>query len=56
LRGVFTPNNSQTLLNLGMHWKLNESAFVLAAAGRQFGQHTDDQQRLLFYVGVQLLR
>ena len=56
LRRVFTPNNSQTLLNLGMHWKLNESAFVLAAAGRQFGQHTDDQQRLLFYLGVQLLR
>jgi hypothetical protein len=56
LRHVFAPNASQTLLNFGLHWKLNESAFVLAAAGREFGQNTDDRQRLLVYLGVQLLR
>lgn len=56
VRQVFAPSSSQTLLNLGMHWKVNESAFLLAAAGRQFGHRTDDQQRLLFYLGVQLLK
>jgi hypothetical protein len=55
VRRTFSPDDSQTLLNFGVHWKLNESAVVLAAAGRQFGQHTDDQQRLLLYIGIQLL-
>jgi hypothetical protein len=49
-------HNSQTLLNFGVHWKLNESLVLLAAAGREFGAHTDDQQRLLVYFGFQLLR
>ena len=53
---TFAPDDSQTLLNVGLHLKLNESAVVLAAVGRQFGQHTDDQQRLLFYLGIQLLK
>jgi hypothetical protein len=53
---VLAANNSQTLLNLGVHWKLNESMVVLAAAGREVGAHTDDQQRLLAYLGVQLLK
>jgi len=56
VRRTFAPDDSQTLLNFGLHWKLSESAVVLAAAGRQFGQHTDDQQRLLFYLGIQLLK
>jgi hypothetical protein len=56
VRHTFAPDDSQTLLNFGAHWKLNESAIVLAAAGRQFGQHSDDQQRLLLYFGIQLLR
>jgi hypothetical protein len=56
VRHVFTPNDSQTLLNLGVHWKLNESLFVLGAAGREVGAHTEDQHRLLLYLGVQLLR
>ena len=56
VRRTFAPNASQTLLNFGLHWKLNESAVVLAAAGRQFGQHTDDQQRFLVYIGIQLLK
>ncbi len=55
-RQLITPNDWQTLLNLGVHWKLNEQTVVLAAAGRQFGQHSDEQQRMLVYLGVQLLR
>jgi hypothetical protein len=29
---------------------------LLAGAGREFGARTEDQQRLLVYLGVQLLR
>ena len=50
------PHDSQTLVQFGVHWKLNESLFLLASAGRQFGPSTDDQQRLLFYVGLQFLK
>jgi len=49
------PHNSQTLLNLGVHWKLNESVILLASAGREFGPPTDDQQRLRIYLGFQSL-
>jgi hypothetical protein len=56
VREVLAPNDSQTLLNLGLHWKLNESMVVLAAAGRQVGAHSEDQQRLLLYLGIQLLK
>jgi hypothetical protein len=49
-------HTAQTLLNLGVHWKLSESLILLASVGRQFGPRTDDQQRALFYLGVQLLR
>jgi hypothetical protein len=51
---VLAPHDSQTLLNFGVHWKLNESLVMLASAGREFGTHTEDQQRLLVYFGVQL--
>lgn len=50
------PHDTQTLLNFGIHWKLSESLVLLASAGREFGPHTDDQQRFLFYFGFQLLR
>jgi hypothetical protein len=53
---VLAPHNSQTLLNVGVHWKLNESRIVLASAGREFGTHTDDQRRFVFYLGIQLLK
>jgi hypothetical protein len=56
VRRVFVSHDSQTLLNFGLHWKLDESMVVLAAAGREFGPRTDDQQRLLVYLGLQLLR
>jgi len=56
VRETSAAHDSQTLLNFGVHWKLNESLVLLAAAGREFGAHTDDQQRLLVYFGFQLLR
>jgi hypothetical protein len=56
VRETWVPHNSQTLLNVGVHWKLNESLVLLASAGREFGARTDDQQRLLLYFGFQLLK
>jgi hypothetical protein len=56
LHEVLAPHNSQTLLNVGLHWKLDESKVLLAAVGREFGTHTDDQRRLVFYLGIQLLK
>ncbi len=56
LRETVSPHNWQTLLNFGVHWKLNESFIVLAAAGRELGTRAADQQRLLAYLGVQLIR
>jgi hypothetical protein len=56
VRETLSPHDSQTLLNLGVHWKLKQSLVVLAAAGRQVGTRTDDQQRLLFYLGLQFLK
>ncbi len=45
-----------TLLNFGIHVKLNEQTILLAAAGREFGAVTPDRQQFVFYFGVQLLR
>jgi hypothetical protein len=56
VRETLSPHDSQTLLNLGVHWKLKESLVVLAAAGRELGTRTSDQQRLLLYLGVQLIK
>jgi hypothetical protein len=53
---VHAPHESHFLLNLGMHWKLTDSLFLLASAGHEFGPRGDDQQGLVFYLGLQLLR
>ena len=50
------PHNSQLLANLGLRWKISDSTFVLASAGREFGPRAPDQQAFAFYLGVQLLR
>jgi hypothetical protein len=50
------PHNSQTLVNVGFHWQLSESLFVLGAAGREFGPSNADQSRSHFYLGLQILR
>jgi hypothetical protein len=53
---TWVPHGSQTLLNFGIHYKIDEQLIFLAAAGREFGARTDDQQRFLYYVGFQVLR
>jgi len=53
---VLAPHDSQALLNVGVQWKLSESQVLLASAGREFGAHTEDQQRFVFYIGIQLLK
>jgi hypothetical protein len=50
------PRNSQTLVNVGLHWQLSESLFVLGGAGREFGPSNADQSRFHFYLGLQILR
>jgi len=53
---TLSVHNAQALVNLGFHWKLNESLFLLASAGREFGPRNDEQQRGVFYLGLQILR
>jgi hypothetical protein len=53
---TFTAHSAQALVNLGIHWKLNGSLYLLASAGRQFGPRNDEQQRGVFYLGFQILR
>jgi hypothetical protein len=56
LRETLAAHESQTLVNLGMQWRLKDSMTLLAAVGREVGTHADDQQSLLFYLGVQFLK
>jgi hypothetical protein len=49
-------HDGQTLFNAGIHWKLSETLIFLAAAGRDFGPSTVDQERFLYYIGFQILR
>ena len=56
LHETWAPTDRQTLVNLGVHWKLNDSLAFLAAAGREFGSRTDDRRNSLVYIGFQLLR
>ena len=51
-----SPGEHQTLVNLGLHWKLEEHLTLLAAAGREFGTKSDDQLKSLVYIGLQFTR
>ncbi len=53
---TLSAHSAQTLLNLGFHWKLSDSLFLLASAGREFGPGNNEQQRGVFYLGLQILR
>jgi hypothetical protein len=46
----------RTLLNFGVHWTLDDSLGLLAAAGREFGPRSDERQQSLFYLGLQFTR
>jgi hypothetical protein len=56
LRETLIGHDGQTLINLGVHWKLSESVAFIGAAGREFGRADPDQQQALVYLGIQLLR
>ena len=51
-----SPGVRRTLLNFGVHWTLDESVALLAAAGREFGPKSDERQQSLFYLGLQFTR
>ena len=51
---TFTRHEHQTLVNIGMRWKLGESMSLLAAVGREFGTRTDEQRSALVYIGLQV--
>lgn len=46
----------QTLLNLGIHHKLDDTLALLMAAGTERGTHSEDRRETLVYVGLQLTR
>jgi hypothetical protein len=45
----------QTLVNVGIRWKLGDSVAFLGAIGREYGTGSAEQQQLLAYIGLQLL-
>jgi len=55
VRDRITSHDTQTLVNLGLRWKLSERATLLASAGRELGPRTDDRQDFVFYLGVQIV-
>jgi hypothetical protein len=50
------PGSTQSLVNLGLNWKLTESLTLLAAAGKEFGKQTPYQLQSLLYLGIQITR
>ena len=56
VRQTTAPGQHLTLLNAGLHWKLNESLTFLGAIGREFGSHTDERRESLVYLGLQITR
>ena len=50
------PFEHQTLLNLGLHWKLDDALTVLAAIGRDVGVRSDEHRQALVYLGLQIKR
>jgi hypothetical protein len=56
LHTTWAPGDRQTLLNLGLHWKLSDSVAVLAAAGHDFGARSEAHRDAIVYLGLQLSR
>jgi hypothetical protein len=52
---IHDSHQSQTLVNLGMHWKISDSLNLLVSGGREVGAKRDDQQSVVFYLGIQVL-
>lgn len=49
-------SGGQTLVNFGLNRKLDESASLIMAVGREFGGAADDRRQYLVYAGIQLRR
>jgi len=54
--GPIQPGSTQSLVNLGLTWKLTENLSLLAAGGKEFGKQTSYQLQSLFYLGIQITR
>jgi hypothetical protein len=52
---TYSSEEHQTLVNIGLRWKLAEKASLLAAVGREFGTSSEEQRRALIYLGVQII-
>jgi hypothetical protein len=53
---TWAAGERQTLLNLGLHWKLSDSVALLAAAGHDFGTRSEAHHDAIVYLGLQLSR
>ena len=56
LQRSLTAEERQTLLSVGVKWKLSESLIVKALAGRDIGASSAAQRNLVFSFGLQFLR
>jgi hypothetical protein len=56
VRQSTAPGQHLTLLNAGLHWKIDESLTFLGAIGHEFGSHTDQRRESLVYLGLQITR
>lgn len=54
VRRAQAPGTHLTLLNLGMHWKINDSYTLLGAVGHEFGTASDERRQVLVYLGLQI--
>lgn len=50
------PGDAQTLVNLGLRWKLSDALTLLGALGREIGHDSDDQRHAMIYLGAQISR
>src|SRR5580765_539167 len=53
---TWAPGSSQTLLNFGIRYQINDSLVFLTSAGRDFGPRTEEQQQFVYYAGLRILR
>jgi len=54
VRRAQSPGVHLTLLNLGMHWKINDTYTLLGAVGHEFGTASDERRQALVYLGLQI--
>jgi hypothetical protein len=55
-RRMQSPGAHRTLLNVGTHWKINDSMSFLGALGHEFGTRSGQLREALVYLGLQISR